>query len=150
MDRSMPDSPYKFLDYYEYDPPAKDDRKIFFGRERETRILLADVLVGRIVVVFARTGTGKTSLINAGVRPRLEDRDYSTFYIRVREDPVASARTEFEKRLNTRLTGDTLAQLIEGVTTLRPRESVVLFFDQFEKLMAELRIIAPAVSRTIA
>ncbi|HKH47348.1 MAG TPA: SIR2 family protein [Thermoanaerobaculia bacterium] len=130
----MPESPYKFLDHYEY-----EDRPIFFGRERETRILLADVLVSRLVVLFARTGTGKTSLINAGVRPRLEERGYRTFYIRVREDPVASARSEIEKQLDLRLTGSTLAELVTEVTASRPKESIVLFFDQFEEFFLYVR-----------
>ncbi len=42
--------------------------------------------MGRLVVLFAKTGTGKTSLINAGVRPLLEDRGYETFLIRVQEE----------------------------------------------------------------
>lgn len=82
-----PESPYKFLDYY-----RKKDRDIFFGRKAETRVLLSDVSVTRLVVLFAKTGTGKTSLINAGVRPILEERGYATFFIRVKRDPIESAR----------------------------------------------------------
>ena len=70
--------PYKFLDSY-----GKRDAGIFFGRERETEILLADVVTSRFVVLFARTGTGKTSLINAAVRPELEQRGFATFFVRV-------------------------------------------------------------------
>jgi hypothetical protein len=79
--------PFKFLNHYEF-----DDREIFFGRERESEILLSDVIATRLVVLFARTGSGKSSLINAGVRPRLEDLDYATFYVRVEKDPIASLR----------------------------------------------------------
>jgi AAA+ ATPase superfamily predicted ATPase len=126
----MPNSPYKFLGHYE---SSLDDRKVFFGRERETRILLADVLVSRLVVLFARTGTGKTSLINAGVRPRLEEHGYGTFLIRVRKDPVESARAELQERLGVRLRGSRLFELLEGATESQPRQSMVLFFDQFEE-----------------
>ena len=55
-------SPFKFLDYYDV-----DDEEIFFGRKRETEILFNDITTSRLVVLFAKTGTGKTSLINAGV-----------------------------------------------------------------------------------
>src|SRR5215218_5120200 len=86
---TLPGSPYKYLDYYDL-----NDRDIFFGRESEILTLLADIVVGRLVVLFARTGTGKTSLINAGVRPRLEERDYKTFLVQVRQDPAESLRRE--------------------------------------------------------
>jgi hypothetical protein len=129
----MSDSPYKFLNYYEYDPPDKDDQCLFFGRERETRILLADVLVSRLVVLFAKTGTGKTSLINAGVRPQLEKQQYATFFIRVREDPVESARLELQKRLKSALTGQSLLEIMLDVGKRFPEQSRVLFFDQFEE-----------------
>ena len=146
----MANSPYKFLDHYEYDPPRKDDRAIFFGRERETRILLADVLVSRLVVLFARTGTGKTSLINAGVRPRLEEQDYSTYYVRVSEDPVASARAELENHLGARLTGGTLAELMGEAQALRPRVPGVLFFDQFEEFFIYVKADSEQGRRFIA
>src|SRR5882757_5446323 len=75
--------PYKFLDYY-----RKNDRQLFFGRERETETLLSDIVTARLVIIFAKTGSGKSSLINAGVRPRLEELDYQTFWIRVEQDPA--------------------------------------------------------------
>lgn len=129
----MADSPYKFLDPYDYN---KRDSEYFFGRERETQILLSDIVTSRLVVLFAKTGTGKTSLINAGVRPVLEDREYATFLIRVRRDPVDSAYVELNKaaskyQLNIekreRL-ADLLAQLKKQL-----QQPVVLFFDQFEE-----------------
>ena len=131
---AMPDSPYKFLDYYD-----TADRDIFFGRERETRILLSDVIVSRLVVLFAKTGTGKTSLINAGVRPRLEELDYATFYIRVEEDPTESARQALreENLLPSKLEGESLAtQLEHAVKQLE--KSIVLFFDQFEEFFIHI------------
>lgn len=121
-------SPYKFLDYY-----TLEDRDIFFGRERETHILLSDVLVSRLVVLFAKTGTGKTSLINAGVRPVLEERGYATFFIRVREDPELSAElyiTEHESKPPWE--GKTLADKLINVRKYL-RKPLVLFFDQFEE-----------------
>lgn len=129
----MTDSPYKFLDPYGYN---ERDSEYFFGRERETQILLSDIVTSRLVVLFAKTGTGKTSLINAGVRPVLEDREYATFLIRVRRDPVESAYIEFNNAANKyqlniqkreRL-ADLLAQMKEQL-----QQPIVLFFDQFEE-----------------
>src|SRR5215218_2373950 len=120
-------SPYKFLDAYEL-----DDREIFFGRDRETQTLLSDIVISRLVVLFAKTGTGKTSLINAGVRPLLEEDGYHTVFVRIRGDGLASLRDalgaqgfafDVEKSL-----GKQLASFADAVGG-----PVVVFFDQFEE-----------------
>lgn len=128
MSPPLPEKPYKFLDSY-----GIEDAGIFFGRERETRVLLSDVLVNRLVVLFARTGTGKTSLINAGVRPRLAEQGYATFFIRVHRDPAASAETEILARTGLQtLPGQDFAEQLEGLVQ-KLGQPVVLFFDQFEE-----------------
>ncbi len=122
--------PYKFLDYYDYDEAAK-----FFGRERETEVLLSDIVATRLVLLFARTGSGKTSLINAGARPRLEQElGYRTFYVRVERDPVASARAALKaaRLLPRRVRNQSLAFQLRD-TVRRLRTPVVVFFDQFEE-----------------
>jgi SIR2-like domain len=122
------ESPYKFLDAYE-----TNDRDRFFGRDPEINILLADIVTARLVVLFARTGTGKTSLINAGVMPALHDRDYATFYIRVEKDPVASARTVIAAEHPELPRSD--AHFSQQLRDLAKRlaRPIVLFFDQFEE-----------------
>jgi hypothetical protein len=130
----MSDSPYKFLDAYD-----RDDRHLFFGREREVQILLSDIVLGRLVVLFAKTGTGKTSLIHAGVRPALEDRDYETFYVRVgRGDPSDLARTELRahRRIRSLRRGDFATQLAGAASKLG--KPMVIFFDQFEEFFLYL------------
>src|SRR3954447_24376829 len=124
----MRGSPYQFLGYYDF-----EDRQRFFGRSREIRILLADVIVSRLVVLFARTGTGKTSLINAGVRPELEDRGYATFVARVGDDPARSALEQLaaDKRIG-RLSGNGFSGNLRSAAR-RLGQPVVLFFDQFEE-----------------
>ena len=132
--QDLPEKPYKFLDSYKF-----KDRKIFFGRDREVGMLIDDVLVNRIVVLFAHSGTGKTSLINAGVRPRLEAQGYKTFFIRVSRDPVESARAVLSKQLKLNsLKGEGLGELIENVVTTLDDSSIVLFFDQFEEFFLYL------------
>jgi hypothetical protein len=122
-------SPYKFLEPY-----TQADADIFFGRDRETQILLADVVLSRLVVLFAKTGTGKTSLINAGVRPLLEERGYETFFIRVQQgDPASSTRAEIRKHSRLKLPErGSLAQQLQALSR-RLKQPIVLFFDQFEE-----------------
>ncbi|MES0490148.1 MAG: tetratricopeptide repeat protein [Leptospirales bacterium] len=57
------------------------DRSMFFGRERETKKLLSLVLSERLTVLFAKSGLGKTSLINAGLMDTLRSKKY--FPVRV-------------------------------------------------------------------
>lgn len=126
----MVDSPYKFLDYYDY---TEQDAHLFFGREREIKVLLADVIVNRLVVLFAKTGTGKTSLINAGVRPRLEQRGYATFFVRVAGDPTESVLAELHCHPKlTSLAGETLPEKLHQAAR-RLERPIVIFFDQFEE-----------------
>jgi len=51
------------------------DRRLFFGREWEIETLCGQVLDNRLVVLFGRAGIGKTSLLQAGVLPRLRERN---------------------------------------------------------------------------
>ena len=52
---------------------AQADR--FFGRDEETEILTKLIKSNILTIVFGKSGTGKTSLLNAGVFPRLR-KDY--------------------------------------------------------------------------
>lgn len=121
--------PYKFLDYYEF-----GDADIFFGRELEVEKLLSDIISTRLVLLFAKTGSGKTSLINAGVRPRLKQLDYETYYIRVEKDPTESAISTLQKErvLPEEFDGRPLDAILAEVVEKRDKP-IVLFFDQFEE-----------------
>jgi len=59
------------------------DRRTFFGRDREARSLLSLALAERLVVVFGKSGTGKSSLINAGLVDPLLERGYLPMTIRL-------------------------------------------------------------------
>ncbi len=50
----------------------KADATIFFGRERETDELVKKVAESRFVAVVGASGSGKSSLVGAGLLPRLE------------------------------------------------------------------------------
>jgi hypothetical protein len=68
--------------------PFPDDdlwRKLFFGREHESVILTNQILAHRLVVVFARSGLGKTSLLNAGVAERLRSEGFVPLSVRVND-----------------------------------------------------------------
>jgi tetratricopeptide (TPR) repeat protein len=53
-------------------PFQRLDEALFFGREREAGELLSLIIANPILLLYARSGAGKTSLINARLVPQLE------------------------------------------------------------------------------
>jgi hypothetical protein len=53
-------------------PFERVDSSVFFGREGEILELLSLVVAHRVVLLYAASGAGKTSLLNAGLVPALE------------------------------------------------------------------------------
>ncbi len=49
------------------------ERQLFFGREREARDLLARVLSERLLLFYAQSGAGKSSLLNTRLIPQLQE-----------------------------------------------------------------------------
>jgi len=52
-------------------PYEEKNAAIFFGREREARDLMSLVIANQLLLIYAPSGAGKTSLINARLRPML-------------------------------------------------------------------------------
>ena len=49
------------------------DALLFFGRERETAIVTANLLASRLTVLYGPSGVGKSSLLHAGVARRIRE-----------------------------------------------------------------------------
>ena len=54
----------------------RDEGHLFFGREREARDLIALVASERLVVFYAQSGAGKSSIVNTRLIPNLEGKGY--------------------------------------------------------------------------
>ena len=52
------------------------DKELFFGRTYETRELCSWIIAHNAVLCYSQSGAGKTSLINAGVIPRLKEEGF--------------------------------------------------------------------------
>ncbi len=59
------------------------DRDLFYGRERETEELLRMVRRETLTVVFGPSGIGKSSLLRAGLGPRLAEETFLPVFIRM-------------------------------------------------------------------
>src|SRR5271165_1596675 len=60
-------------------PFTKDDQSIFFGRDREASELISLIIAHPVVLLYAQSGAGKTSLLNARIIPGLEMRGSQVF-----------------------------------------------------------------------
>ena len=63
-----PSSPYKGLSAFE---DSAVDALFFFGRDRDSQVIAANLMASRLTVLFGPTGVGKTSVLRAGVAYKL-------------------------------------------------------------------------------
>jgi WD40 repeat protein len=63
-----PSSPYKGLAAFE---DSAVDALFFFGRDRDSQVIAANLMASRVTVLFGPTGVGKTSVLRAGVAYKL-------------------------------------------------------------------------------
>ena len=56
-------------------PSQRKQRNLFFGRTQEIRQLMYLLIAERIVLLHSPSGAGKTSLIQAGLIPTLEEEE---------------------------------------------------------------------------
>lgn len=131
----LPDAPYKRLDYY-----RENDRSLFFGRDQEIERLAALIHAHRLVLFYGASGTGKTSLLQAGVIPRLKysEPGYAVIVVRVLDDVRMAIRGAVARQLDTLASrpDEALLETLAGVTeTLGP---TVLVLDQFEEFFVHV------------
>lgn len=90
-------SPWHFLS--PLDSGRLEDRQIIsLTRERELDVITDMVSASRVSILYAYSGNGKTSLINAGLIPQLQRRGYLVFSTRPRPpeaptDPLVAFKT---------------------------------------------------------
>jgi WD40 repeat protein len=125
----MKQHPYKFLDAY-----TKDDGGIFFGREQEIDEICSRVSYSNILLVYGASGSGKTSILQCGVRNKFNDTDWKPIFIRRKENIVQSIHRELEKVAMIPLKeSNSLANKLTSIY-LDYFIPIYLIFDQFEEL----------------
>ena len=129
--------PYKFLDYYE-----ANDADIFCGRDTESQIVTRLVLSHRLFTLFGPSGAGKTSLLLAGVAPRLTAEGYRTVYVRTLDDPLSAITSAVAGLIGqaARPMDSDLADWLEHA--LAPDDKLVIVLDQMEELFLRVGSVA--------
>jgi formylglycine-generating enzyme required for sulfatase activity len=127
--------PYKFLDYFE-----KEDQALFFGRESDIPLVLSKIYAQPLFLLYAKSGVGKTSLIHAGLRPRLEQEGYLTCYLRVFDDPLQSIKQSVNLQLDLPLRDSEELVLWAFLRNAvrQAQRPLILFLDQFEEFFIRL------------
>jgi hypothetical protein len=130
---SRSDSPFKFLDAYQ-----KGDRKIFFGREEETKNLYDAMSGVKHLLVYGPSGSGKTSLVECGLRNQFSDADWFALTIRRGENINAAVLAAINDALVEKLlpagAAEGFGPAVEQLFAER-FQPVYLLFDQFEELL---------------
>ncbi len=82
----------------------REEQDLFFGRGEEIRDLYSQVKVMNLVVLFSKSGIGKSSLLNAGLVPLLELEPFVPIKVRfqdVKVSPVEAVKVALKPFLNT-------------------------------------------------
>lgn len=127
----------------------REEKDCFFGRVAERRDLFSLAMGHRAVLLFASSGAGKTSLINAGLLPALEEASVDVFpparviagtnpaqSVRVRNVFVFNAALHWLSDPIDTFRDATLGEVVARVprSTGKPDEPRMLLFDQFEEI----------------
>jgi len=135
--------PYKFLDYY-----TEQDAQLFFGREAEVEAICSQILARRSFILHGRSGVGKSSIVRAGVIPRLKEQGHLVLTIRSFTDPLHEMLEALAAEVNVNdaamsdeaasiaeaiAQADLLKDYIERVTRTEPQRYAIFFLDQFEE-----------------
>lgn len=131
--QGKPTRPYKFLDYY-----TENDQGLFFGREEEIENICSRILARRSFLLYGRSGVGKSSILRAGVIPRLQDQGHRACIVRSFTDPLQHMRRMVRRLVpgagegGVGADGLSLRELIHRRWP-GPSSRIVVVLDQFEE-----------------
>ncbi len=132
-------------------PFTEEGSAFFRGRETETSELYHSVKRAALTILYGKSGLGKTSLLQAGLFPRLREEDYLPIYLRLDHSPdspppAAQAKSLIVDALKQQQVtspamrdGMTLWEFFHRRETAFWKEDFlpvtpVLVFDQFEEI----------------
>jgi len=127
-------------------PFIKEDRLIFFGRQKEIDQVGDGIEVNPAFILYGKSGLGKSSLVYAGLLPRLEKQQYCSTVIRFYNEKkgersklsaigviLAELINSFpEQGLHPKMNA---AELLAWVEQRKEAGTLLLVFDQFEEFL---------------
>jgi WD40 repeat protein len=156
-----PDNPWPGLLSF-----REQDQHFFGGRDKAIEELLRRVVAEPLTLVFGPSGLGKTSLLRAGLFPRLRDEHFFPVYIRLEyvsgRGPLAQIKEEIVKQAAAWNVEATPPDDIETLWEYLHRRDVdfwdersypctpVLVLDQFEELFTKGRAFIDELADTLS
>jgi len=129
--------PYKFLDYY-----TEQDTRLFFGREQEVDTICSQIVAHRTFILHGRSGVGKSSILRAGLTPRLKAEGHLVSVIRSFTDPVQqmlhSVAEALAEESPVEPNADAGSALTDLIARIADGRCVIFFLDQFEEFFSLL------------
>jgi Caspase domain len=131
-------NPWRGLSSYE-----QSDAPLFFGRDASIESLTSVVIDRPFTVLLGPSGTGKSSLVKAGVLPRLDTSDWQILpVVRPGSVPIASladAIATLEPSAPRPVDADQVADTVARWCSANPTRRLVLVIDQTEELITMAR-----------
>jgi len=131
---------------------AQENAPFFFGRDAEQRVLISNLRASRLTLLYAQSGTGKSSVLRAGAAAKLAElarrsveqrgfaRHIPIVFSSWRDDPTSELIAEIEKAIAPFLPkpsppGGTLERLDEATEAASNAAGATLLvmLDQFEE-----------------
>ncbi|MCB0619765.1 MAG: ATP-binding protein, partial [Saprospiraceae bacterium] len=123
----LPADPFRGLERFQREHAA-----VFFGRGKEIRMLydkISNAQLNPVILLYGQSGVGKSSLLEAGLIPRLEDQ----FRVRsLRRDPEEGISTGFRALLDPQSEHASLRDSWQAQST--GRKPLVVVLDQVEEI----------------
>ena len=144
-------APYRGLRVF-----AEEDAQFFFGRDRDVQRLVEKLKSSRFLAVLGPSGSGKSSLVRAGLVPGLRGgalanvEDWHVLVLRPGAAPLTALAAQLAKLLPERAMRATLDELTQHSSTLHlsvelaladrpPGERVLVIVDQLEEVFTLCR-----------
>lgn len=125
-----PAKPYKGLK-----PFALGDEAIFYGRREDVRLIVANLYAAPVTILYGPTGVGKSSVLQAGVLPKLRDSAVPVYWnswegdwLKKLKQKLATWPSVAEGAIDDTETFDKVVQSLVKETD----KLVVVILDQFE------------------
>jgi hypothetical protein len=114
-------------------PFRREDQRLFFGREKETNEILSLIFAHQLVLIYAQSGAGKTSILNAQVTPALEKYGYNvlpTARVGIASDTKVGSK-KFDSTKDNLTSGNQVNfYIFNAFQSLKPKDNPQLFLNK--------------------